>query len=410
MEILRLQIHSLGNGVGGVARPSGERAIFVRGALPGETVACEVEQERKSFRVARLLEVLDPSPHRVKPPCPLFPDCGGCSMQHLKYGIQLEIKHGWVESALRRVFQGAEVNAVTASPRVIGYRNRVSFDIVEGRTGLHRHRGDPIPADDCLLLGERGRVTTASLAGFDLSFCGRVCVRSSSGQISDGLEFWGCTDPAPLPLSREGAAFETRGVWTAPVGWNLRETLSGISFSVPPGGFMQVNTEAAEELIRRVVWIAGGSRSVLDLYGGAGTFALPVASTGASVASVESNSSSSAAGAETAARNGLGGVEFVAADCRDFLMDAVERARRWDLVIADPPRAGLEAGVCRLVLELAPPRLAYVSCDPQTLSRDLRILGSAYDPVESIPFDLFPQTDSVETVVLLERRKAAGRA
>jgi 23S rRNA (uracil1939-C5)-methyltransferase len=407
MQVEVLGIDALGNGVGGVARPGDKPVTFIRGALPGEEVSCEIVSERASFRVGKLLEVLVPSAHRVDPPCPFFGDCGGCSLQHLACGEQLSWKRRWVEAALRRLGSCPSIREAIPSPLWLGYRNRVSFDITEdGRTGLHRHRGDPIPIGDCLLLGERGREMLEALGGIDLSFCRRLCVRSSCGSRSDALEISECTGPCGIRMPGVDVAVETSGGWKTPDGWSYAEILSGIRFSIPPAGFFQVNTAAAELLVMEVLRVARGADSVLDLYGGVGAFAIPLAAAGAQITSVDSNGVSSAAGAASATLAGLGGrVEFIAMDSRRFLQESADSARAWDLVIVDPPRGGLEARICRLLLRLAPPRIVYVSCDPQTLARDLKALEAAYDATEVIPFDLFPQTDSVETVTTLERRK-----
>lgn len=406
MQVEVLVIDALGNGVGGVARPGDKPVTFIRGALPGEEVSCEIVSEKASFRVGKLLEVLVPSPYRVDPPCPFFGECGGCSLQHLAYGEQLSWKRKWVEAALRRLGSSPPIREAAPSPLRLGYRNRVSFDITDGSTSLHRHRGDPIPVGDCLLLGQRGREILKALGGIDLSFCRRACVRSSYGSKSDALEVSECTGPCGIRMPGVDVAVETSGEWETPDGWSYSETLSGIRFFIPPSGFFQVNTAAAELIVPEVLGVARGAESVLDLYGGVGAFAIPLAAAGAQITSVDSSRVSSAAGEASASLAGFGGgVEFTAMDSRRFLQESVDSARAWDLVIVDPPRGGLEAGICRLLLGLAPPRIVYVSCDPQTLARDLMALEAAYDVTGVIPFDLFPQTDSVETVTTLEMRK-----
>jgi tRNA/tmRNA/rRNA uracil-C5-methylase (TrmA/RlmC/RlmD family) len=407
MEILL--IDTLGNGVGGVARPHDKPVTFVRGGLPGEKVACEVTFEKPSYRVARLLEVLEPSSSRVEPPCPLYPECGGCSMQHLAYEAQITQKRQWVEMALRKSVSPSAVRETVRSPLQLGYRNRGSFDVTGGRTGLHRHRGEAFPARDCLLLGDRGREMLGQLGAFDLSFSRRVCVRSSLATRSDALEFTQCTRCGPVALPGVETAYQAEGGWTTPDGWSYTERLSGILYSIPPSGFFQVNTSAAALLVEEVLRSTRGASSVLDIYGGVGTFAIPAAQAGARLTSVDRSLASCDAGASSALRAGVADrVDFLSLDSREFLTEAADSGGSWDAAVLDPPRGGLEALICRLVMKLAIPRIIYVSCDPQTLARDLKTLQTGYDVCGVTPFDLFPQTDSVETVTVLERRKGGS--
>ncbi len=406
MALETLEIVALGPRVGGIAKPAGRPVTFVRGALPGERVACEISETRSSFRVASLVEVLDPCSDRIEPACPAFPECGGCSMQNLAYGSQLEWKRKWVQDATRRTGLGeAGLGTVIPSPSQTGYRNRVAFEILGGRPGLHRFRGDPFRVDDCPLLDQGGRDLLRTLAASDLSFCTRMCIRSSAGVDSRAVEFAGCASAPPsglLPAGVSQAWSGTRGILEASCGWSFREELGGFGFPLPPGGFFQVNTTAAGRMAEMVTRMAAGAHKVLDLYGGVGVFALPLASAGAEVCSVEISSAASEAGRLAACGAGLG-VEFVTSDCGRFLDRTRREGAAWDLVISDPPRAGMDAPSRAALLDLAPGRLILVSCDPQTLGRDLLAFAGSYDVLEAVSLDLFPQTDSTETVVLLER-------
>ncbi|MFO7950032.1 MAG: methyltransferase [Candidatus Fermentibacteraceae bacterium] len=402
-EELLLEIDSLGNRVGGISRRRGEKTVFVRGGLPGELVLCRPVSEKKSFVEAELLEVRRHSPRRTAPSCPHYSWCGGCSLQHLRYGRQLHWKREWVRNALsRRGIDGCEPSPTVGSPAVTGYRNRVTFQVTGGVPGLHAFRGDPRPVDACPLLSERGNAILGELAGTDLGAFDRVAVRSSTGTVSDSVELYGAGEGEPELQLPEAVslAWERDGRWRSR-GPGLRERLAGVELEVPPGGFLQVNTGAAELLVSMVAGMCGQG-PVLDLYAGVGTMGLSLAAGGRQVLCVERSSRAVRCGRRAAGRQGIDTVEFRASRARSFLVEAVRGRTTFGTVVADPPRAGLGTRVARLLRRLRAPRVIMVGCDPFAMARDLDILlGGGYRLDRVQPLDLFPQTDHVETVALL---------
>lgn len=409
VELLRIE--SLGSRIGGVARPAGLPVTFVRGALPGESVVCRVLSVTGSFRTAEIVEIVEASPERVEPSCPVFGTCGGCSLQHLAYRSQIEWKGRWVESALRKV-RGVRPDGTIASPLEMGYRNRVSFDVIGGRTGLHMRAGDPVPVEDCRLPNDECRRIHAALSEHDLSFCRRVSVRAPFSGGAGMVEFRGGRPPDAVASSLPGittAWEDSEGAWHVSSGpGTMKETVGGIRHSIPPGGFFQVNTGAAEILTGLVRDAVTGCERVLDLFGGSGLFALAAAVRGASVVSVEWNAGASSAGRTAAEDNGLERVDFVTSGVREFLSGGCAGSHAWDAVICDPPRSGAGTRVARLVARLGAPRIVWVGCDPWTTARDLITLSGSYEVERVVPVDLFPQTDHVETVALLSRRGRGG--
>jgi len=402
-EGLVLEMDALGNRVGGISRRRGAKTVFVRGALPGELVLCRPVSEKRSFVEAQLLEVRRRSPHRTVPSCPHYTWCGGCSLQHLRYERQLHWKREWVRNALsRRGVEGCEPSATVASPAVMGYRNRVTFEVTGGVPALHAFRGDPRPVDGCPLLPERGNAILGELAGADLTGFGRMAVRSSTGTVSDRVEIYGAGEGQPELELPEGVslAWERGGRWKSR-GPDLRERLAGVELEVPPGGFLQVNTGAAELLVSMVTEMCGQG-PVLDLYAGVGTIGLTLAAGGRRVLCVERSSRAVRCGRRAADRQGIDAVEFRASRARSFLVEAVRGGMAFGTVVADPPRAGLGTRVARLLRRLRSPRVIMVGCDPFAMARDLVVLlGGGYRLDSVRPLDLFPQTDHVETVALL---------
>ena len=406
---MELRIDSLGNGVGGVSRPEGSRTVFVRGALPGELVRCSVEKEAKSYVRAALLEVLEPSPCRIAPSCAYFGRCGGCSLQHLHYSRQLHWKREWILRAMARADVDVDREAVlqtVPSPRAMGYRNRVSFDMTPEGPGLHMHRGDPIPVEGCPLMDPVGSRVFRQLAGRGMRGCRRVSVRSSAVTGESMVEFSGMPEEGFPPLGMEVAcSCRENGDWapSAP-GTMMHEILGDLEYRISPGAFFQVNSGGAGILAKRVAGYADRGHEVLDIYGGCGTFALQAAGRGAVVTSVEMSRISSEDGRASARKNGITGVSFVTARARHFLLDTVRSGRKWDAVIVDPPRSGLGTRVARLLRRIDSPLVLYVSCNPFSLARDLATICEKSWRVAGIePVDMFPQTDHIETITELRR-------
>lgn len=382
----RVRIESLGNRVGGIARPENGPAVFVRGALPGEEVLVEYTSRKKSYSEARLISVEKPSRHRTAPFCHLFGRCGGCSLQHIEYGEELRWKREWVVKALRSL-EAPEVEDAVASPVTEGYRNRVTFDLIGGELTLHAFRGDPLPVNGCPLMNRSAR---KALSGLDIAMIpqgvSRVSARGGEHTGESALEFFG------------GGGWTRKGM--------LSEKLNGLIYEVPVGGFFQVNTLSAELLVSLVMdMIPPGAAKALDLYGGAGTFSVPMALKGMTVDSVEMNPKASAACGEAAGLNGVPHGRLTAHRSRDrnFLSGAIRENARYDVIVTDPPRAGMGIRITRQLRRLAPETIIYVSCNPFASARDISVLlEGGYRITRVAPVDLFPRTDHVETVFLLE--------
>jgi 23S rRNA (uracil1939-C5)-methyltransferase len=410
-EEITVEITALGNSVGGISSGQNRKTVFVRGALPGETVRCRISREKKGWFEADPLEILQTSQYRIKPFCSYFGDCGGCSLQNLDYSRQLFWKREWIKKALSRAniqYSPELMNDVIPSPLINGYRNRVSFDIVSGRPGLHRFRGDIMAIDNCPLLNGTGQKAFGKLSEEQLDGYGRVSVRASNRTGEAMIEFTG--SPATELSFADNSyitAWKDKGKWNAdPSGYVLHETLGEFTYPIKPGTFFQVNTGSAEKIVSVVINVCGENNRILDLYGGCGTFALPLAAMGAEVTSVELNADSSASGNDAAEHFGVKGVHFVTGRTRHYLLDTVKSKQTWDTVIVDPPRGGLGIRVSRLLRRVISEKIIYVSCNPYSFARDLRIICDGGWAVAGLqPVDMFPQTDHVETVVELKRKE-----
>ncbi len=406
---MQIAITALGNIVGGISSADGRKTVFVRGALPGETVRCRITSEKKTRIEAELLEVIKASPYRITPFCEYFGKCGGCSLQNLSYTQQLIWKSNWIEKAfIRAGISFSAIEDVVPSPQTTGYRNRVSFDVVEGKPGLHRFRGNPFQVNECPLLNRRGQQEFKLLQKVNIGHCVRVSVRASDRTGSAMLEFGG--GPAPGTLAKDDSvitAEEISGKWvTEPEDCEMLERVGSSTYPIKPGTFFQVNPGCADRLISTVADYCDSDTNILDLYGGSGTIALPLAASGANVVSVEINPDSSLSGRKAALMNGVDSINFITGSARQFLEDSSESGRSWDKVIVDPPRAGLGIRISQLLRRINSRKIIYVSCNPFSMARDLRIITERNWTVQKVqPIDMFPQTDHIETVVLLERKE-----
>ena len=405
-----LEIARLGNEVGGIASSPNTKTVFVRGALPGDTVRCRIKKEKKKWLEAELLEVLVESQDRREPFCEYFGECGGCSLQHLDYPKQLFWKRKWIERALSRTgvkYADGIMNDVIPSPLTSGYRNRVSFDIAGGKPGLHRYRGDIMPVETCPLLNRKGQATFKKLLSENMNGYRRVSVRASDRTDEAMVEFSGLPDTGLTgTIDADIIAWKERDGWKSiPDGATLHESLGELTFSYKPGSFFQVNTGSAETIISIVNGLCDKDGKVLDLYGGCGTFALPLAFAGREVTSVELNPDSSSSGRDSAARLGIEGVTFLSGRTRHYLLETVNSEQPWNTVIVDPPRGGLGIRVSRLLRRVNSKRILYVSCNPFSLARDLGIICDGGWAIARLqPVDMFPQTDHVETIAELKRK------
>ncbi len=420
-----LRVESLAHGGDGVAREPGGRVVFVPRTAPGDVVLARLVEEHESYARARVEEVVEASSRRREAPCPLYDDCGSCQLQHVDTGAQVAAKVDAVRDALERIGDretGVE-GAVAVGPR-FGYRNRVSFTLQrgDGRVTAGYHRVDDpgrlLDVDECPLAEEPLRDAWSELRRSWGAGAGRMpgagevrlTLRATAGGevglVAEGGEerrpgdpesvFRGCHRLAsyhwrPADAGRRRMAGVDR----------LAERWRGREIEVGPETFLQVNRRVAdameEHLDRRLGQLEG--RRVLDLYAGMGLRALRWAEAGADAAACEVDEEAVADGRRAAEAAGVD-VPFRAGRVEEALDEMLPA----DAVVVNPPRRGLSEAVCRRLSEADAERVVYVSCDPATLARDVKRMGGAWRVGEVQPFDAFPQTAHVETILWLHRR------
>ena len=438
---LELTVDRLAYGGAGVARTETGYVVFVRGAVPGDRVRARIGKSKRSWAEAELVELLEASPERIDPVAP-HP---GAPWQVLTYERQLEEKESQVRDALSRIggFEDPPVEPIVRAKDELRYRNKLeySFGTDEGGElvlGFH-HPGrwdliDDVSVD--ILASERVdevRETVKAwcreegLTAWDretgTGVLRNLVVREGrrTGQVqarvvtSPGGEFRVAELAAATPSDSflwtraEGVAETTRGgdtqvVKGAPV---LEEELAGLRFRISPDAFFQTNTEMAETLYGTAAELAAlsGRQKVLDLFCGIGTIALTLALDAGEVWGVELVEEAVRDAIENAKLNGIDNTKFFAGDVRLVMRELLEQSGTPDVVVVDPPRAGLSQKVVRRIIEAEAQRIVYVSCNPTTLAPNARQLvdDGGYELKTVRPVDMFPQTPHIECVALLER-------
>lgn len=339
--------------------------IFIDGPLPGETVSCKILERKKRYAKAKLLKIIKSSEQRKRPVCPLFGSCGGCQLMHLSYEGQLEWKRKRVFDALARIGKlDVDVASCRPSPRQLGYRNKIHLH----QGGFHkRHSHTIIPINKCYIHNPIGDAKIENAR--------EVVIKSSFA-----------TDE--VMVIKNGKADRPY----------ITEKLGALEFRIRPKDFFQVNPAAALELYKQVIEFAriDPSHRILDAYCGVGGLALFAAGQAYHVHGIECVETAIESARENAELNGINNVTF---SCQQI--EQVPKIDQYDTIFLNPPRGGVDP---RVLAQCQSQRLVYVSCDPATLARDLNSLTDRYMIEKVIPFDLFPQTVHVETVVSLFRR------
>ena len=445
-EELELQVDSLAYGGNGVARLNGF-VVFVRRGLPGDRVRARVTKVKRGFAEALATEVLEPSPQRVDAPCAHYPACGGCRFQDLDYAVQVASKEAQVRDALVRIggISDPPLEPIVPAASAFFYRNKMEYSFTQTPSGpaLGFHKAgrwdEVLEVERCWLTTELGNsirnavrdwAREESLVAYEQSehtgYLRHLVVREgrNTGQV------------LVLLVTGPGEKFETayfvevlrrfpevRSIhWAVNDGpsevtnlpttllWGedaIEEEILGLRYRVRPNAFLQTNTEMAERLYALAIEYAAltGEETVFDLYCGTGTIGLALAGNALSVWGVEISEEAVACALENADLNGISNAAFFAGNVGQSIEELAERAGQPDVVVVDPPRAGLAGKALKRTGSLGAQRIVYVSCNPTTLASDVKVLRAehGYELVRARPVDMFPHTPHIETVALLER-------
>jgi len=457
-DIVELWIDKAAYGGQGVARMDG-LVVFVRGAIPGDRVLARIIKKKKSYSEAILLELTSSSSDRIQAPCPYSGYCGGCQWQYLRYERQLEYKRDQVRESMTRIgtIEDVLVHDTIPSEKTYGYRNKMEFSFSDRRWlmpeefeeedeeigfGLGLHVPGTfykvLDVDECLLQHDTGNHILREVKRY---------VRESDAPVY-GLRshngFWRFLTLRYSTASDEWmvnlVTSEERADVTAPLAeslshrfGNIRTVVNNINtrkaaiavgerekillgegyirdrigqfiFQISANSFFQTNSAGAERLYEKVAEYAGlsGSETVLDLYCGTGTISIFLSARAKEVTGMEIVESAILDAERNCRENNVDNCRFILGDIREKLP---ELGLKPDVVVIDPPRAGMHKDVLAGVMEMATDRIVYVSCNPTTMARDIGWMAEKYEVVEIQPVDMFPHTYHIEAVARLVRRK-----
>lgn len=438
-EIKRTGIN--GEGIGYIDR----QVVFIPGALPEEKVRVKVTKVEAKHAVAELQMVVKASPKRVEPRCPVYAECGGCSLQHASYDLQLDMKRELVRESFARYAKlpKAPVEETVGMSDPWSYRNKAQLPIVE-------HKGDVVvglfqagshnivDVSGCLVqhpltnrivqevrdiardLGvklydektHKGELrTVVARVGFETGECQltlvtrtkelshrQELVKRIAEQVPELTSIMQNVNPARTSLI---FGDETFPLWGADV---MEERLGDVQFSLSPRAFLQLNPEQTTKLYNLVADAAAltGKEVLVDAYCGVGTIGLWLAPKAREVHGMDIVPEAIADAKRNAEKSGITNTRFVVGAAEQILVDWMKKGLRPDVVVVDPPRTGLHPELLQALLKTAPKKIVYVSCNPSTLGKDCGVLGEKYEVKKVTPVDMFPQTAHVESVTELK--------
>lgn len=420
------EMNTLGNGI---CKQEG-CVVFCVGAVDGDQIQAQIVEQRKNYKIAKIVSCDEPSPHRCVPECPAFGSCGGCTLRHITYEHEVEIKKASVEAALRRFGLGKVVVEEIICGDADRYRNKAVYHFSRDRKIAYFQGASDqyVPVSDCLLcpslFTEIAKETEVFFAGRETELAylyirgnqalSQLCIvlGSEKQPIHADMEAYVAYIREKYPsivgvLIGHGMHPEKKGevlqlLWGKDY---IEESFLGLTLKITASSFFQVNTAAAQMLCQKAVDFlhpASGDYGV-DLYCGTGIFGMAVAKLYPDVyiTGVEINASAVADAKENAAANGLSNVGFFCGDSADFAKSTYGSI---DFALIDPPRSGCSDKMIQALCKLKPQKVVYISCDPGTLGRDLKkLVEKGYILERVAACDLFPRTKHVETVVLLSR-------
>ncbi|MBQ9625124.1 MAG: 23S rRNA (uracil(1939)-C(5))-methyltransferase RlmD [Clostridia bacterium] len=414
----------------GVCRVNG-KVVFVPGVIVGEKVDVEIVDEQSGYATGRAKTIANISPHRRTPPCRFFEKCGGCNLMHISYEEQLRVKEEIVKSAVSRIGnQSCEIDGIIPAKNEFAYRNKAAFPVKDGKIGyFEQGTHNIVEINSCPLLNDiMNKILTeirpliknnSSLCHIVIRTCGKetmVTLVTKERQYTieqEILDVLKSLEVDSVNINYNQNPKVILGEHTENVYGKEAVTYSvmGNEFAVSPTAFLQINTAQTETLYKKALSLVDlNGRVVLDAYCGIGTISLAIAKEAKQVIGIEINGKAVENAKEAAKANGIENAEFVCGKCESVIPQLLENMQEPPIIFFDPPRSGLDKKVITAVTASNINEIVYISCNPATLARDIKLFAEKGFAVQSVtPVDMFPNTGHVEVVSLLSRIEGTPR-
>jgi len=354
------------------------KTVFVNNALKGEIVDIEIIKDKKNYSEAIVKNIINKSNNRNNPACKYYKVCGGCDIMHLNYEEQLRFKQEKIKNIITKYLNKTiQINTIIPSDKQYNYRNKITLQVKNNKIGLFKQKtNDLIEIKNCLLVDD---------------------------EINNILPTLKANNNTKQIIIRKGkniALSKINNVNEFDTNENVSITLDNITFLVKNNSFFQINNYVTTKLFRHILEICQPiyNKKILDLYCGSGTISLFLAKHCKHITGIEINKEAIICANENKKTNKIDNATFF---CQDTSKYPIKEY--FDIIIVDPPRSGLNNQIIEQIIKIKPETIIYVSCDPLTLIRDLKILNQHYNIKHITPFDMFPNTHHIETVTLLEK-------
>ena len=397
-----IEITSLDHNGRGIGKLN-NKIVFVENALPGEIVDITILKEKKNYIEARVNNFIKKSEKRIESMCPYFAECGGCDLLHLNYENTLKFKEDKIKNIVNRYLDSKiKINNIVPCENNFYYRNKTTFQ-VKNCIGFYKNNTyDIIKTDKCLISSELINNSIEYLKKLDLKYINKIICRSSIDELMIILETSNTDlDITPLKEIATSVYIKNNNKYNLVYGKKyITEKLGNYKYLVSPDSFFQININTCFKLYSKIKEYVKTNKNVLDLYCGTGSIGIFISENN-NVLGIEVNEYAINDAKENAKLNNIKNIDFICGESGKSLNSINFKP---DVIIVDPPRAGLSKEAINNIFKLNPKELIYVSCDPMTLVRDLNLLNKEYKIIELTPYDMFPNTKHVECLCYMSKK------
>ena len=395
-----IEIENLDHQGRGIAHIN-NKIVFIENALPNEIVETKIIKEHKNFNESIVTKYIKKSVNRIDPICPYYKECGGCNIMHMPYDKQLEFKQNKINNIINKYLKNdILINKIVKSDYKVNYRNKITFQVNKDIGFFKKNSNELIKIDKCILCDELINNSIKYLSTLDLSKIEKIICKSNKKDLMIIIE----TNDINLNIDKliphcKSIYLKQNNKYILKYGEKqIKQNIGNINYLISPDSFFQINLDVTKKLYDKIKSIVGTNKNIIDLYCGTGSIGIYISKDN-NVYGIEINEQAINDAKINKKINNIQNIEFILGDSGKKIKNLTKKI---DTIIVDPPRNGLNKETINNILNINPKNIIYVSCDPMTLVRDLKVFSNNYDIVEITPFDMFPNTYHVECLVQLK--------